>query len=347
MKAALLFTTALFLLSACGNSEAPTDKKESQPRPLQVETATVLRQSLGQQLTRTGSLRAEQEVKLITEEEGRIAQLPFHEGDRVEQGRLLVQLDDTRLRAELKKATATRKQAQLDLQRVVRLQQKKLIAEDELARARTALDVARAEEDLLTIRLANTRIEAPFAGVISRRLAEPGDTVARFTHLLTLTATDTLLAEVAVSELHLPGLAVGDTVTVKLDALGDLGLAGNILRIHPTVDPLTRQGIVEIRLDEPPPAAKPGQLCRVTLALRPQPRLIIPFSALRRDTQGEFVFRLDEERYARRTEVTSGQHLGERVEILDGLAEGEQVVSSGFLGLSHGMRVTLAGTTQP
>ena len=155
-------------------------------------------------------------------------------------------------------------------------------------------------------------------------------------------AGETLLAELSVSELHLPGLAVGDRAQIKLDALGNRTLDGSILRIHPTVDALTRQGIVEVRLNEPPTEAKPGQLCRVTLNLQPQPRLVVPFSALRRDTQGEYVFRIDAEQRAERVAVISGLQLGERIEIIDGLAEGDTVISNGFLGLTAGMQVTPA-----
>lgn len=343
MKTPTLLTglSALLLLSACGENSG--DAHRGEPKPLQVDVASVTRQALGQTITSTGTLRAEREVKLITEEEGRIAKLPFHEGAAVSKGELLVQLDDNQLRAELKKARAQRKQAQLDVKRLERLQHSRVISEDELARARTALDVALAEEELLRTRLGNTRITAPFEGVISQRLAEPGDAVAKFTHLLTLSATDSLLAELSVSELMLPGLEPGDSVTIHIDALGDLTFDGKILRIHPKVDPVTRQGVVEVLMEQPPEQARPGQLCRVKLQLRPQSRLIVPFSALRRDTQGEFVYRVDEGPVAHRTSVISGIHLGEAVEILEGLQEGQTVVSNGFLGLSDGKAITLSG----
>lgn len=343
MKALVLLISMTLLLSACGDNTSK-GKKRPEAEPLRVEAATVSHQSRGQTINRTGTLRAEHEVKLITEEEGQIDALPVYEGDRMQKGDLLVQIDDTQLRAEVKKATAQRRQAELDLKRLTRLQRSKVVSEDELARARTAVDVARAEEDLLRIRLGNTRITAPFAGVISQRLAEPGDAVAKFTHLLTLTATDTLLAELSISELQLPGLSIGDPVSIKLDALGDRQYKGEILRIHPTVDPLTRQGIVEVRLLDPPEQAKPGQLCRVEFKLRPQPRLTVPFSALRRDTQGEFVFRIDAQQTVHRTPVISGIHLGDTVEIIDGVAQGERVVSNGFLGLSDGMPVTISNS---
>jgi RND family efflux transporter MFP subunit len=341
MKPYYLLLGLAAMLGACSDQDA-TNKAKAGPKPLQVEATSVARQSLGQSITRTGTLRAEQEVKLLAEEEGRVDKLPVYEGDRVKKGDLLLQLDDSQLRAEVKKATAQRKQARLDVRRLERLQNSKLITEDELARARTAFDIASAEEDLLQARLDNTRIVAPFDGVISQRLLEPGDVAAKFTHLLTLTSTDTLLAELAISELLLPGVAVGDEATIMLDALGDQRFSGSVLRVHPTVDPVTRQGIVEIRVIKPPLQAKPGQLCRVQLKLRPQSRLLLPFSALRRDTQGEFVYRIDSKQKARRTPVRSGIHLDNAVEILDGLSEGDRVITNGFLGLADGMLVKAA-----
>jgi RND family efflux transporter MFP subunit len=346
MKKLLPLLAALALLSACGETNNGTPLKTEKRLPL-VEIATVEYQQEGQTITRTGTLRADRQVKLINEEEGRIASLPVHEGDRVAEGDLLLQLNDKQLKAELKKARAQREQAALDVRRLQRLQSSNVVSEDELARARTALDVARAEEDLLRIRLDNTRITAPFAGVVSARLAEPGDAVARFTHLLTLTDDKTLLAALPVSELVLPSLAQGDPVTLSLDALGDTRLKGRILRIHPTVDPVTRQGTIEVVLEDPPPQARPGQLCRVELQLRPQPRLTVPFPALRRDTQGEYVFLYGEDKAVHYTPVVSGLHLGERIEIVTGMSQGKQVVVNGFLGLNDGMKVSLASRSRP
>lgn len=342
MKRYLTLLISLFLLYAC--SETSTGNKAGAARraPL-VEIAAVEYQQEGQTISRTGTLRADRQVKLITEEEGRIAALPVHEGDRVNTGDLLMQLNDTQIKAELKKARAQREQASLDVRRLEKLQSSRVISEDELARARTALDVAKAEEDLLRIRLGNTKITAPFNGVISARLAEPGDAVAKFTHVLTLTDDKTLLAALPLSELVLPSLALNDPVSLTLDALGDVSLQGRILRIHPTVDPITRQGTVEVVLNNPPAEARPGQLARVELQLRAQPRLTVPFPALRRDTQGEYVFVYSDDATVHYTPVVSGLHLGERIELVTGVEKGQQVVINGFLGLNDGMKVSLTG----
>ena len=342
MKRLAMVVLLLPLLAACSNGDDEASaKRPARPAPA-VEISVVEFAPIGQQLVRSATLRAEREVKLITEEEGRIDRLPYYPGDRVKDGDELLRLDDKLLSAHLSKARAQREQAELDVRRLQSLQQSRVVAEDELARARTTLQVALAEEELLRIRLANTRIRAPFDGVISARLTEPGDTISRFSHVLTLTATDTLLAELSLSELILPALGVGDPVTLRLDSMGSREFAGRILRIHPTVDPLTRQGVVEVRVDAPPSEARPGQMARVSLQLRPLPRTTIPFAALRRDTQGEYVYLFDEEKKIHRSAVNSGIQLGERVEVLSGLEQGQQVVSNGFLGLSDGMSVRLA-----
>lgn len=341
MKRYFYLLATILLLSACGDASNSGTSRPQRP-PSRVEVATVEHQKEAQTVVRSGTLYAEREVKLITEEEGRIAALPVYEGDRVEKGDLLLQLNDTLLEAELKKARAQRAQAALDLRRLQKLKNSKAVSEDELARARTALDVAKADEELLHTRLMNTRIKAPFAGVVSARLAEPGDAVSSFTHVLTLTDDSRLLAKLQLSELLMPAVAVGDEVTLSLDALGDRHLKGNILRIHPTIDAISRQGTLEVLLNDPPAEARPGQLCRATLQLRPQKRLTVPFAALRRDTQGEYVFVVGNENTVERTAVISGIHLGERIEIVQGLKQGQRVVTNGFLGLSGGMTVEIA-----
>jgi len=347
MKRILYPLFGLALLSACDKAPDTTAARKERP-PTRVEVSTVLLQQEGQQVVRSGTLEAERQVKLITEEEGRIAELPVHEGDRVSQGQLLLRLNDRLLEAELKKARAQRQQAALDLRRLQKLQRNRVVSEDELARASTALDVAKADEELLQTRLTHTRITAPFAGLVSARLAEPGDAVARFTHVLTLTDNSRLLAKLQLSELLLPAVSVDDAVTLRLDALGDRPLEGRILRIYPNIDPISRQGTLEVSLLNPPPEARPGQLCRATLQLRPQSRLVIPFASLRRDTEGEYVFLLGADSTVIRTPVVSGLNLGEKIEIVQGLERGQRVVSNGFLGLSSGMKVVIAGdTSQP
>ena len=335
------------LVVACQPAESPAPKGGKRERPPQlVETTSCATRAVAHTVTRTGTLRALREVRLFNQEEGRVAELPFFEGDRVAEKTVIARLDDTLLRAQLAKATATRKQAASDLERLKRLKSRSMISEDELNRAETALQVAEAELDLLRTRLGYSTIRAPFPGIVSERLLEAGDIAPRFTHLMSLFDPGSLVIEVTLSELLMPQVTPGNAVPVRIDALGDTAYPGRVLRVHPTVDPRTRLGMVEIALDPPPGGAKPGQLGRVALRLPAAERRVIPYPALRRDTQGEYVFRVDEGK-VRRTAVRSGLLLGDEVEIVEGLADGDRIVLRGFLGLSDGSAVREAETEPP
>jgi len=337
----------LLLSAAC--SQETGKKSETSKRTAKahlVEVTEVRRENLRYSRVRTGTLRARREVQIFNQEEGAITELPFYEGDRVRQGDLLVRLDDKLLRAQLERAVATRRKAEQDVKRLSKLVKKRLVSDEELASAETALEVARADERVLDTRLGYLTIHAPFGGVVSARLTEPGNVVARHTHLLTVSDPASLVTELTVSELSLPFLARDDAVQAHIDALGDKVFGGRITRIHPGVDPITRRGVVEVELKPVPKGARPGQLCRVTLSTRAARRLVIPFSALRRDEQGEFVYVVDAEGKAQRASVRSGMRLAERVEVIEGLHEGQPLITKGFLGLTPGTAVQpVSGTS--
>lgn len=330
-------------LSACSESGSTgvAAAKKTPRQPHLVETTTVAPEKLAYSTERTGTLYARREVRLFNQEEGRIDAVSVHEGDPVKAGGVLLRLDDALLRAQLQKAVATRRQAESDLARVQRLADRQLVAADELSRARTGLEVARAEELLLRTRLGYTVLRAPFDGLVTERNAEPGDVAPLHSHLLTLIDPKSLYTEVAVSELLLPLLRPGDPVQVHIDALPEHPVSGRVVRIHPAVDPATRQGVIEVSLDTIPRGAAVGALCRVRLGTQAEDRLVIPFGALRRDTEGEYVYVVGSDMRAHRRTVQSGLRLDRRVEILHGLRAGDQVVVKGFLGLSDDRAVRL------
>lgn len=285
---------------------------------------------------RPGTLRYRRLVRIFSQEEGRITELTLFEGDRVAQGQPLVRLEDDLLRAERDKAQATAAQKRLDLDRLEDLRRKRAASEDEVAQASTALALAQADLRLLETRLGFTRIEAPFAGVIIERLVEPGDFVTKNTHLLTLADPNSLVAEVFASELILPDLEVGARARLRIDALVDGPFDARILRIHPRLEESSRQAIVELALDPVPAGARAGQFVRATLNAAQHERLLVPFRALHRDREGEFVWLVGPEGAALRRPVRSGLRIADGIEILEGLEPGDRVITRGFLGLTKG-----------
>lgn len=326
------------VLAGCGAETSSKPKKRPRP-PHLVELFEVKSGRLAYTARRAGSLRALHEVKLVNEEEGRLTEMPVREGDRVAKGDVVARYDDRILRAQLDKAAATRKQAELDYKRNRQMRAKGFVSADAVSRAATVYEVARAEERLLATRVENTTITAPFDGVVSHRLVEPGNATPRHTHLLTVIDPSQLVTDVTVSELILPHLKIGEIAKVRIDALGEREYEGRIVRIHPSIDPGSRTGRVEVTLDPVPPGARAGQFCRVVLSTGVTEQLIAPLSALQRDAKGEYVMIYRDDGTVARQGVTSGLRLGNRVEMRAGLDGGERIVAKGFIGLKPGQKV--------
>jgi membrane fusion protein (multidrug efflux system) len=345
----VLIATLLFTAGGCqrdpdGHAKPRAGEKAKSPAHL-VELVTVSEETLSVTSVRTGSLRHRRKVRIYNQEEGRVTRLPYYEGDQVQAGDILLELDQDLLMAELEKAIAVRRETKANLERLRGLRENRMVAENEYLRASTAYEVAKAEHRVLETRLGYTRVTAPFSGVVTARMVEPGDIVPRHSLVMSLADPSSLVTDLTVSELLIPHLHTGDTVRVRIDALGADEHPGNILRVHPELDARTRQGRVEIELSPVPPGARAGQFARVAFDTRAFNRMVIPFAALRRDRDGEFVYRMQADRTVRRVDVRSGQRLAQRVEVLEGLSVGEQVVLKGFLGLTDGKQVEPVETT--
>lgn len=340
---AFILLLVTFSLLACGD-EPPVSstRPRSAVAPL-VEVATVVREDVALQVERNGHLRSEQSFKVINQEEGVIMALPYHPGDLVQKGEILLQLDDRVLRAELQRASALRRQAEQDLTRMERLEGQSAVSDDELAQSRTALAVARAEESVLRLRLARTSVVVPFSGRVTERLAEPGDALARHQHVMTVIDTEALLVDVTVAAEILTKVARGDRVTVTIDALGTERHVGQILRIYPAIDAASGQGRIEVALDGLPEGAMPGQLVRVGLEVLSPQQLTVPYSALQEDEQGSYVLLVDGEGKVRREPVVVVLQYGERVSLQGALEPGMQVVTKGFVGIRGGSSVAVVG----
>lgn len=346
VKMLIMIQAAMFLV-ACSedSSSSKPEAKKKKAKTHLVETYAVRLHTKGLQRQRTGTLRAQREVKIFNQEEGQLTQLPYFEGEKFKKGAVIARLDDALLKAQLARAVASRKKAQSDLKRIKGLRQQDFSSEEELARVSTELAVAEADELLLKTRLSHTKIKAPFSGVLTKRLVEVGNVAERYTHLLTIADLSTLNSEVSISDILLSKIKLNDTVSVRIDALGNQSFPGRISRIHPSIDPQTRRGIIEIELNPVPKGARPGQMARVTLSTHVGEYLLIPFRAIRVDDESSFVYVVDTENKIQRRNVNTGLRLEDLVQIKSGLNEGEQVVTKGFLGLKENKKVKIVFPT--
>lgn len=220
--------------------------------------------------TSTGIVTADRRVTLEPKITGRITAVAAEEGETVEAGQLLVTLDDAELQAELSAALAAlslarveREQAERADARIQRLFKTKSVSEDQLDAARFAhaaaverVRAAEAQVALARARLDETRLKAPFAGVIVERRAEIGQLTRPGEPLLVLEDQDRLTLRTRVKEQDIPHVSLGDRVVVVIDALGTGALEATVSKIVPSGD-ASHSFVVEADLP-PTPRLYPG-----------------------------------------------------------------------------------------
>jgi RND family efflux transporter MFP subunit len=338
----LQLLTLLLLVGVLGACEkAEQDKQDQGKKKQQLVTTTQVTKGIQQQqIERSGNLRVRRIIHVHNLEEGQIKEIPWYEGDEVSQGEMLVRLDDELLLTAQRKAAAQLDEAEKNLQRLERLIKTNAISEETLIAARTGVAVSKADIDELSVRLQRTKIHADFDGLITERLVEPGDFAEKNRHLLTIIDPQSLVIEVSLSQLLLPSLQKGDAVEVQIDALGQQWHPAKIIRIHPTIDPLTGQGTVEVGFDTLPAGIKTGQRATLRLAITSDEILLIPYSAQQQNRERNWVYLIKEGKAVEK-DIVPGEYWPDGIAVIDGVEDGDEIITRGFLGLKNGAEVTI------
>lgn len=332
-----MFLAISLAVVGCGRQTDPVPDGES---TVSVTTVAVGRQPVERTITAVGTLQPVAKVLVAAQEEGLVTAVHVREGDRVAAGKVVVELDDREVLAELAEARANLEEAAAGWHRVESLHATGLASAQELDAAVARQRVGAARVDALETRLSFTRITAPVAGVVTAREVEVGDLASPRAPLLELASGHGLLLRVPVSELEVVRLKTGDTAEVSVDALPDLHLRGTIQRIFPAADGVSRQVTVELLVAETPPDIRYGFLARAHLVLERIPEaLLVPETALQRGTEGQSYVWVVEDGAARMRDVEVGHRFQGRAVVADGLDEGELVVLEGVARLRDGIAV--------
>ena len=337
---------ALALLIAFSPAWAHAQAKPAPAMPVRAALAKTA--PAVDEATAVGTMRADEAVTIRPEIPGRIAEFRFKEGQRVERGALLVRLDQAELAAVL---ASSRAQAGLDKQRVERAEdlfRKNFISQQAFdeARANAARSAAKQRED--EARLAKTEISAPFAGVVGLRQVSEGAFVAAGTDIARLEKIDQLKLDFRVPEVYVGRLQPGQAVRVQLDAYGDLRFPGAVYAIEPAVDEATRTVLVRARVANPQLKLRPGMFARVWAQLAVRENAVwIPEQAIVPRGQDSFVFRVVDGK-AEMVKVQTGVRKVGEVEISQGVAAGDLVVTEGLQRIGPGSAVTvMQGAPKP
>lgn len=283
-------------------------------------------------------------------------------GDVVKKGQLLAlvrpsELPDQLLAAKsaVSQAQASSALAQANLERAQALAPRGLVSQQELqnvsnaaAASEAQLSAAQAQLGVYATRLGETRLEAPFDGVVVSRRLDPGALVGSTSGaVMTVARVDVVRVFVSVNERQAPAVKVGQAARVRFDAIPGKVFEGQVTRLAPSFDPLTRTLDAELQLPNPERVLRPGMYGEAELELaRHEGALVIASEAVQLSNDKAFVFVLEGEVVHRR-EVTLGEELGEQLEILTGLTPGTVVVTRGIDGLSEGAKVRVGQAKGP
>lgn len=239
--------------------------------PVPVEVATAQRRAMADDVTAVGSLVSNESVVLRPEIAGRILRISFRDGEAVQRGAVLVELDSAVQRAELQQARAKLTLAQANSRRTEDLFERKFVSQSSRDNARAELDLARAGVNLAQARLDRTLIRAPFAGVVGIRSVSPGDFVQDGDALINLEDIATLKLDFRLPELYLDRVQLGQVLEMVSDVLPGETFTARVEAIDPLVDAQGRAVRLRASLANPGGRLRPGVFVRVRVVLAERP----------------------------------------------------------------------------
>lgn len=311
-----------------------------------VSSAPVSLQRWPAEIQALGTFMADQGVHVATEVPGRIQTIHFQSGDRAGDGEVLVELDASAERAELRALQADLELAQLDYERARDLRETQAVSQSQLDRAATLMRSLEARAEQHRVLIQRKTIRAPFAGELGIRQVHLGQYLSPGDTVVSLQALDPIHVDFTLPERYLGAVAVGQRVQVPVAAWPGETFAGAITAISPELERANRTLHLQATLSNPDGRLRPGMFSMLTVvAGEPQPVLTLPRTAIAYQAFGETVFVLqpdnDGNLTAERRPVRVGRVRDGRVEILDGVPAGTEVVATGQMKLRSGQRVRI------
>ena len=342
---------AVVALAACSDSPdaasvATADEAVARAEamdPVAVEAVELRWERLVGDISASGLIRGAHEVTVVSETQGVIRSVGFDLGGRVEEGELLVDLDDSIQALALEEARAAVASAELDLQATERLVNSGNASQIQLSRARTTLAGARARLAQAQKAQDDRTIEAPIAGVIASMddSIQAGNSISPGTPVARVIDTTELEVMLSVGEREIQYVAEGAAAFVSFPAAGSREIPGVVSAIAAGSDPATGSFPVVVRWENTiGDRARAGLSASVRILPTDAPWAItVPANAIQREGEERYVYVVSPDGFARRRIVQTGSRTGDRVVVQSGIEAGERVIVSGLGSIIDGTRV--------
>lgn len=330
--------------AASGRPAAGGPGGDFSQRPIGVVAVPVVSDSISFQLEALGTTRANESVDITAKVVNQVTAVRFTEGQQVSRGQVLVELDSAQVRADLAAAEAALAESRSQYKRSRELYTTKVLSDSQLEQIEAAFKANEARVASARARVGDTVIRAPFAGRVGLRRVSVGSLISPGTVITTLDDTSTIKLDFTVPETFLTVVSPGLEITARSVAYPDTTFGGKVGSVDTRVDPATRSVTVRALLPNPEGLLKPGMFLTTRLSRGAIDALMVPEQVLVPEGGRMFVFVVRDGTVEKR-QVQIGQRRVGEVQVVEGLAAGELVVTEGTQKLRDGATVALLDAT--
>ena len=350
---ALILSSSILIAGCSGNDQAKSDNAKSKETAEQnekdkkpavpVEVASVIRGDIQQTYRTITTLEAEKDVQVVARSTGLLNELLVEEGDLVEKGQLLAQLDVEQLELEVAQLSATTKKLHKELERQESLFKRKLASSDALDRAKFEYQSQLAQYKLSKLRLDYASIKAPISGIVTERMVKQGNLIRDNDILFKIVDLSSLKAVLHLPEKELAKVKKHQAIILSVDALGDRVMTGEIERIRPMIDTETGTFRVIAKINNQDSFLKSGMFGRVEVVFDTrEDSLLIEQQAVITQDNRSHVFVVKDNK-AIQTPIETGFQQSGMVEVISGLSHQDQVITTGQQIIKHESVVEIVG----
>jgi len=308
--------------------------------PIGVLAVPVRSEQISFELEALGTTRANESVEITAKVVNQVTAVRFTEGQQVARGAVLVELDSEQVRADLAAAEAALAESRSQFKRSRELYTTKILSDSQLEQIEATFKANEARVASARARVSDTVIRAPFAGRVGLRRVSVGSLISPGTVITTLDDTSTIKLDFTVPETFLPVVKPGLEIAARSVAYPDASFAGKVSSVDSRVDPATRSVTVRALLPNPEGLLKPGMFLTTRLLRGAIDALLVPEQALVPEGGEMFVF-VVKDGVAEKRRIRIGERRVGDVQVVEGLASGELVVTEGTQKLRDGAAVTL------
>ncbi|MEC8230692.1 MAG: efflux RND transporter periplasmic adaptor subunit [Pseudomonadota bacterium] len=304
--------------------------QRSGPRATPVKTAIVSAKTFPITIESLGTTIANESVNITSQVTDTVQAINFDDGDKVEQGELLVQLNNSQERARVEELKANIEEAKRQFSRIADLRQSNATSEQLLDEQQARVKALEAQLDIARAQLSDLQIRAPFSGLLGNRVISIGSLVQPGSTITTLDDISVVKVDFSIAENHLASVAKGQRITASSVAYPGVDFEGVISNIDTRLDPVSRAIRARAIIQNKDGRLRPGMLLTVTVEKRVLDTLVVPEKALVPVEDKQFVYVVKDD-VAHQVEVSIGERRPGLVQIVNGLVSGDEVITEGTL----------------